>query len=131
MKIYHQKKKQIKLLREQKRKEARSPEQVALENEQAALNQQKRRGTLPKFYKGRKAKSRLWFDFIRSAESKDGYFKFKNFVPEAGKVYNQAETEAITLVDRNGNEFKFKSLIDDINKFSGYKQMTFFYLISK
>ena len=114
-------KKQKKLLREQKRKLERSPDQVALDNEKAALNQQKRRGDLPKYHKGIRPENRLWFDFIRSAESKDGYFKFKNFVPQKGKKYNKTETEAITLVDRKGNEFKFKSLIDDINKFSGYK----------
>jgi len=114
-------KKQKKLLREQKRKLERSPDQVALDNEKAALNQQKRRGDLPKYHKGIRPENRLWFDFIRSAESKDGYFKFKNFVPQKGKKYNKTETEAITLVDRKGNEFKFKSLIDDINKFSGYE----------
>ena len=113
--------KQKKLLREQKRKAERSQEQIALENEKAALRMQEQRGTLPDYYRGRKAEGRLWFDFIRSAESKDGYFKFKNFVPKEGKKYNKAETEAITLVDRKGNEFKFKSLIDDINKFSGYE----------
>ena len=45
----------------------------------------------------------------------------KEFTPKKEKYYNKAETENITLVDRKGNEFKFNSLKEDINKFSGYK----------
>jgi len=113
--------KQIKKDRTKEARAARSSEQIALENEKAALRAREKRGDLPKYHKGIRPENRLWSDFIRSAESKDGYFKFKNFVPQKGKKYNKTETEAITLVDRKGNEFKFKSLIDDINKFSGYK----------
>ena len=114
-------KKQIKKERVKKTRSGYSEEKIEADREAAALRQRIIRGTIPKFFKGRTANSLLWSDLIRAARAKDGYLKFKNFVPEAGKRYNQAQTEAITLVDRNGNEFKFKSLIDDINKFSGYK----------
>jgi len=116
-----QEKKQVKIERMRKARLGFSKERIAADRAAAALRTQKIRGTVPKFFKGRTANSLLWADLIRSAAATDGYLKFKNFVPEAGKIYNQAQTEAITLVDRNGNEFKFKSLIDDINNFSGYK----------
>ena len=98
-----------------------SPDELEVMREQDALRMQEQRGTKPKYHRVSNAKSLLWNDLIRAAEAKDGYLSFKNFTPEPGKYYNKAETEKITLVDRKGNEFKFNSLKEDINKFSGYK----------
>ena len=98
-----------------------SPAQREKLREQDALRMQEQRGTKPKYHRVSNAKSLLWNDLIRAAEAKDGYLNFKNFTPEPGKYYNKAETEKIVLVDKQGNEFKFNSLKDDINKYSGYK----------
>jgi len=98
-----------------------SPDELEAMREQDALRMQEQRGTKPKYHRVSNAKSLLWNDLIRAAEAKDGYLSFKNFTPKPGKYYNKAETEKIVLVDKQGNEFKFNSLKEDINKFSGYK----------
>ena len=98
-----------------------SPDELEAMREQDALRMQEQRGTKPKYHRVSNAKSLLWNDLIRAAEAKDGYLSFKNFTPEPGKRYNKAETEKIVLVDRQGNEFKFNSLKEDITKHSGFK----------
>ena len=98
-----------------------SPDELEAMREQDALRMQEQRGTKPKYHRVSNAKSLLWNDLIRAAEAKDGYLSFKNFTPEPGKRYNKAETEKIVLVDKQGNEFKFNSLKEDINKYSGFK----------
>ena len=111
---------QKKLERNRLRIEKLSPQQRALFNERAAIRQQEIRGTKPKYHRVSNAKSLLWNDLIRAAELEDSELSFKNFTPEKGKYYNKAQTENIVLVDRKGNEFKFSSLKDDINKYSGF-----------
>ena len=98
-----------------------SSDELEAMREQDALRMQEQRGTKPKYHRVSNAKSLLWNDLIRAAEANDSYLSFKNFTPEPGKYYNKAETEKIVLVDKQGNEFKFNSLKEDINKFSGYK----------
>ena len=104
-----------------KRIEKMSPEELESVREKAAIRTQEKRGTRPKYHKVQTAKSLLWNDLIRAASIEDGYLKFKNFTPKKGKYYNKAETEKIILVDKNGNEFKFNSLKEDISKYSGLK----------
>jgi len=98
-----------------------SPAEIEAMKEKDSLRMQEQRGTKPKYHRVSNAKSLLWSDLIRAAEAKDGYLSFKNFTPEPGKYYNKAETEKIVLVDKQGNEFKFNSLKEDVNKYSGYK----------
>jgi len=84
------------------------------------IRMQKQRGTVPKYHRGRDAKSLLWSDLIRAA-GKNDYLTFKDHVPESNKIYGKSETEKIVLVDKQGNEFKFNNIENNIKNFTKFK----------
>ena len=80
-------------------------------------------------------KSLLWEDLLKRNESnKDKFFKYdKSFKKK--KNYTKAETQSIVLKDKNGNKYRYNTLLDDIDKagydarkaFKPYDQKSFLY----
>jgi hypothetical protein len=77
----------------------------------------------------------LWEDLLKRNESnKDKFFEYDKSYKKK-KNYTKAETQSIVLKDKNGNKYRYNTLLDDIDKagfdsrkaFKPYNQKSFLY----
>ena len=88
------------------------------------------------FYRNvREGKTLLWEDLLkRTTLVKDPPFKLNKKIIK-GKKYSKDETQKFVLTDKNGNKFKYNSLVEDLAKagqdpqqvFRPYEQKAFLY----
>ena len=101
----------------------------------AEYNRAKRADSAQFFRNTSDPKSLLWEDLLKRNESnKDKFFEYdKSF--EKKKNYTKAETQNIVLKDKNGNKYRYNTLLNDIDKagfdsrkaFKPYDQKAFLY----
>jgi len=101
----------------------------------AEYNRAKRADSAQFFRNTSDPKSLLWEDLLKRNESnKNKFFEYdKPF--EKKRNYTKAETQSIVLKDKNGNKYKYNTLLNDIDKagfdsrkaFKPYDQKSYLY----
>lgn len=101
----------------------------------AEYNRAKRADSAQFFRNTSDPKSLLWEDLLKRNESnKDKFFEYDKSYKKK-KNYTKAETQSIVLKDKNGNKYRYNTLLDDIDKagfdsrkaFKPYNQKSFLY----
>ena len=101
----------------------------------AEYNRAKRADSAQFFRNTSDPKSLLWEDLLKRNESnKDKFFEYDKSYKKK-KNYTKAETQSIVLKDKNGNKYKYNTLLNDIDKagfdsrkaFKPYDQKSYLY----
>jgi hypothetical protein len=88
--------------------------------EYVAQQNREKRKNLNKFYRNnRDPKSLLWEDLLKRNEGYlDKYFTYDKKIPDK-RYLDKTETQKIILTDKQGNKFKYDTLLEDIEKATG------------